>query len=336
MITDKKITIVEIAKACGVSKTTVGYALDEKTAAKVSPQKMALINSTVKRLGYVPNHSAKSLKTQKSHIIGVMLPDPVNSFYGRMALILQRELAKKGYVALFSFWDTLDDAGYIDKTLKTFISRGVDGIITCDLPGVHFEKSPAPVVFWQGAPRGFDSVCSIMHTEKIYRNLIRILKDRGSRTFSVMVPRLNLGRAAGILAALEAENAYPKPSYLFGGVSSCETAQAAMRKVIAMSKHPDVILCNNDSIAMGAMAEAQKAGIKVPQEMKFAGFDGTEISEHTTPSLTTFHVSIEESAEKLLGLLFRRIEDRNAEVLNLSLEPKLIIRDSTAAPRMTG
>ena len=79
---------------------------------------------------------------------------------------------------------------------------------------------------------------------------------------------------------------------------------------------------------MGAMAEAQKVGIKVPQEMKFAGFDGTEISEHTTPSLTTFHVSIEESAEKLLSLLFRRIEDRNAEVLSLSVEPKLIIRDS--------
>ncbi|MEI6424600.1 MAG: LacI family DNA-binding transcriptional regulator, partial [Lentisphaerota bacterium] len=280
MQTDKKITIVEIAKACGVSKTTVGYALDERTAAKVSPRKMALINSTVKRLGYVPNHSAKSLRTQKNYIIGVMLPDPANSFYGRMALILQRELAKKGYIALFSFWDNFNDAANIDKTLKMFISRGVDGIITCDLPGVHFEKSIAPVVFWEEAPGGFDSVCSIIHTEKIYRNLIRILKDRGSRTFSVMVPCLNLGRAREILAALEAENAYPRPSHLFAGVSACGTAQVAMRKLIAMSKHPDVVLCNNDSIAMGAMAEAQKAGIKVPQEMKFTGFDGTEISEH--------------------------------------------------------
>ena len=328
MQANKRITIVEIAKVCGVSKTTVGYALDEKTASKVSPKKMELIKSTVKRLGYVPNRSAMTLRTQRTQTIGIMLPEPANNFYGRMVMVLQKELAKKGYIALFSFWDNLNDAANIDKTLNMFISRGVDGIVTCELLGVHFEKTHIPIVFWQAAPRGFDSVSNHIYIKETYCNLIRILKDKGCRKFAVMVPDLCGARSPGILAALKSENVYPQSAYLLDGVVSCETAQAAMKKLIAMSKHPDVVLCNNDTIAMSAMAEAQKAGIKVPQDMKFVGFDGSEISEHTTPSLTTFHVSTEESAEKLLRLLFRRIEDRNAEVLNLSVEPKLIIRGS--------
>jgi LacI family transcriptional regulator len=328
MHTKKRITIVEIAKACGVSKTTVGYALDEKTAAKVSPQKIELINSTVKRLGYVPNHSARTLRTQKTYIIGIMLPEPENNFYGRMALFLQKELAKRGYTALFSFWNDLDDAVNIDKTLKMFISRGVDGIITCELPGVHFENCPVPVIFWQTPPSGFDSVSNFPCIKSAYREIVGILKAKGCREFAIIAPFLSNGRPVLILDVLAKEGIYPKPEYLFDKVVSYETAQKAMREILQLKTRPDVVFGNNDIVTMGAMSEALNAGVKIPKEMKFVGFDGIDESKYFYPSLTTFYVSVEEATKKLLKLLFMRIENRNAKIVNLSVVPKLMVRNS--------
>lgn len=325
--TDRKITIVEIAKACGVSKTTVGYALNENTASKVSPEKIALINSTVNRLGYVPNQSAKALKTQKTNIIGVMLPDPDNNFHGQIAIKLQKKLAAKGYTALFVFWNDYDDFTRINSALKMFASHGVDGIITSELPGVNFENSSVPIVFWQNGPDGFDSVSNCDFIKKCYRKIVRNLKTKGCRKFALMVPNLQYGRTLQILEVLGEENVYPPKKYI-KKVFSRQTARKGMRDILRLKERPDVILGNNDAIALSAMSEALNNGINVPEEIKFVGFDGTEEAEYSFPSLTTFHVSVDELTEQLLKLLFRRIENSDAEIRTISVEPKLIIRNS--------
>ena len=78
-----------------------------------------------------------------------MLPEPANSFYGNIVLSLQRQLARHGYTALFAFWETYDDVETIQRALDMLLSRGVDGIITGQLSGVHFEKCGVPVIRWQ-------------------------------------------------------------------------------------------------------------------------------------------------------------------------------------------
>ena len=91
---------------------------------------------------------------------------------------------------------------------------------------------------------------------------------------------------------------------------------------------PDAVLANNDYIALAAMAEAMKNGIRIPEQMKFVGFDGIPESEYLHPSLTTFFVPPDQIAEKLISLLFRRMENPDAAFMSLSLMPELIIRDS--------
>lgn len=76
------------------------------------------------------------------------------------------------------------------------------------------------------------------------------------------------------------------------------------------------------------MAEAMKNGIRIPEQMKFVGFDGIPESEYLHPSLTTFFVPPDQIAEKLISLLFRRMENPDAAFMSLSLMPELIIRDS--------
>ena len=328
MKANKRVTIVEIAEACGVSKTTVGYALDEKNASKVSPEKVSLIWSAVNRLGYVPNRAAKALRTQKTHTIGVMLPEPGNDFYGRLAISLQRNLAKMGYTAFFVFWDHLDDASSVDKALEMLLSKGVDGLIACELSGVRFEKSPVPVVFWQSAPTGFDLVTNYPCVKEIYREIVGFLKIKGCRRFAVLAPFLDHGRPPLILKALEEVGMPPAPGHFFGGITSHETARKAAREILLMNQRPDVVFGNNDRIAISAMSEMLNAGVKVPEEMRFVGFDGTDEAEYSSPPLTTFHVPVEEATEKLLRLLFRRMEDKDAEPLTLNVRPTLVMRKS--------
>jgi len=327
MITTKRITILEIAKECGVSKTTVGDALNPRTSFKVATATKKRIDTAVARLGYVPNRSAKALRSKKTYIIGIMLPDPGNSFHGNMILNLQRNLAEEGYTTFFVFWNNSDDIESINKALRTLIAHGVDGIISGSLPETYFKTCPVPVVFWQNTSDKFDSVDSMNSVKDSYRRLIRILKKKGMERFAILSPTVNQGRSIEIQKVLKTEGITFEPEYL-KHANSRKTAKEAMDKFLLFKKRPEVILCNNDMIAVSAMATAIANGVKVPAEMKFVGFDGTDEAEFTYPALTTFKEPVEQITDELLGLLFRRIKDKNAEVVNIAIEPKILIRDS--------
>lgn len=323
----KRVTIVEIAKECGISKTTVGDALNESRSFRVSLETKKQIDAAVKKLGYVPNRSAKALRTRKTNIIGVMLPDPGNSFHGNIALRIQKRLTDRGCTAFFVFWSDLDDAKSINKALKTFIAHGVDGIITGELEGVHFKDCPVPVVFWQNAPKEFDSVCNTDSVANGYRQLVNILQEKGCEKFSLLTPTLERGRTVKILDVLRDEGVTLYPEYI-KIASSRKTAHAVMQELLLLPKRPDVVLCNNDMMAISAMSEAIRNGVKVPEEMKFVGFDGTDEAKYSYPSLTTFKVSVDEAVDRLIELLFRRIKNVKASPRKVSIEPKLLIRDS--------
>jgi DNA-binding LacI/PurR family transcriptional regulator len=322
------ITIVEIARECGVSKTTVGDALNAEKRHRVSKEKRELIGNAARRLGYVPNHSAKVMRTKKSGIIGVMLPNPNNSFHGDIVLELQKRLSERGYTAFFVFWDDYDAVKSVNKALSTLLTHGVEGIISTILPGVHFRSSHVPLVFWQSAPSGYDSVCNLDSVKTAYKRLVGILKGKGCAKFAILTPVFELGRAPVILEVLKEAGLPPRPEHILKAASRAD-AKFAMNKLLSIPDLiPDAVLCNNDAIALSAMGEAINNGIKVPEEMKFVGFDGTDEAEFSNPSLTTFKVSVEEAVEKLLELLFWRMSNRKAPAKKLLIEPVLEVRES--------
>ncbi|MEA2011921.1 MAG: LacI family DNA-binding transcriptional regulator [Verrucomicrobiota bacterium] len=324
----KKVTIIEIAKECGVSKTTVGDALNPNKSFRVSEKTRDKIVAAAKRLEYVPNQPAKMLRSKKTNVIGVMLPDPSNSFYGEIILKLQKKLTGCGYTAFFVFWNDLDDVEAMNKALRSLSALRVDGIVTAELPGVHLKKSNIPVVFWQNAPDIFDSVSNLDSIKTGYQELIKKLMEKSCRKFAILSPNPREGRSAQVFESLKDAGLEPVAEYL-EVASTQATAQEAMKRLLKLKTPPDVILANNDMLAMSAMAEAIRSGIKVPDEMKFVGFDGTKEAEFTYPALTTFKVDVDDVVDKLLELLFRRIKDNNATPLKVPTEPELIIRNST-------
>lgn len=322
-----RITIIDIAEECGCSKTTVACAMDERTAHKVAQKTREKIYEAVRRLGYLPNRSAKALRLRRTYTIGVMLPEPANSFYGNIVLSLQRQLARHGYTALFAFWETYDDVETIQRALDMLLSRGVDGIITGQLSGVHFEKCGVPVIRWQ-EPGDYDSFSSFPHMENAYERLLEILQSKRCRNYALITNALDAGRAAIIRKLFRRKRIPLRDEFLIDGVTSPHKACEAMQLLLRGGTLPDAILANNDYIALAAMAEAMKNGIRIPEQMKFVGFDGIPESEYLHPSLTTFFVPPDQIAEKLISLLFRRMENPDAAFMSLSLMPELIIRDS--------
>ena len=129
------------------------------------------------------------------------------------------------------------------------------------------------------------------------------------------------------MEVLHEEGLAPKAEYI-ENASNRKTAKEAIKRLLTLKQRPEVILANNDMLAISAMAEAMKNGVKIPEEMKFVGFDGTDEAEFTYPSLTTFKVSVDDAVEKLLELLFRRIENVKTKPLKISIEPELIQRES--------
>ena len=322
-----RVTIIDIAEECGCSKTTVACAMDARTAHKVAQKTREKIYEAVRRLGYLPNRSAKALRLQKTSTVGIMLPEPANSFYGNIVLNLQRRLADHGYTALFAFWESYDDVETIQRALDMLLSRGVDGIITGQLSGIHLEKCGVPVIRWQ-EPGDYDSFSSFPCMECAYERLLEILRGKGCRNYAIMTNALDRGRAA-ILLKLFAKHGIPiRKEFLIGGILSPCLAGEAMQKLLRDKTLPDVLIANNDYMALAAMAQAVKYGIRVPEQMKFVGFDGIPESGYLHPSLTTFFVPPEAIAEKLISLLFRRLENPDADFISLSLMPELLIRDS--------
>ena len=326
---NKRVTIIEVAEACCCSKTTVACALDERTAHKVAEKTRRKIFETVKRLGYLPNRSAQALRLRKNYTVGVMLPEPANSFYGNIVLNLQRELAKSGYTALFVFWQTLDDAGTIRTAYDQLLCKGVDGIIAGDAPGVHFENSPVPIVYWKMTEKN-DSFSSFPHTKEVYQELFSLLEAKGCRTYAVMALDMNSGRSKIIREIMNEKGIPIQEKFMFSGIASPEQARKTMTSLLKHSKKlPDAVLANNDYIALASMAAALEHGIAVPEKMKFVGFDGIQEGAYLYPSLTTFYVSPAEIAKKLIYLFLRRQKEPDVPFQILSIKPELIVRNST-------
>lgn len=323
----KRVTIIDIAEECGCSKTTVACAMDERTAHKVAEPTRNRIRETAKRLGYVPNRSAKALRQHRTHTIGILLPEPANGFYGNLVMNLQRQLAQAGYAAFFIFWETFSDVHDIRKMLHTLLSRGVDGIIAGQPSNVlAIEECGVPVVLWQETEENFDTFSSYPCVKEAYGELLDILcGEKGCKTFAVMSKNPDLGRAR-IISELCLERGLGLPQ-LIGGVDSMAKAKNAMQLLIAEKNKtplPDVILANNDYIALAAMTEAMNSGIRVPEEMRFVGFDGVPVTSYLCPSLTTFCIPPEMIAEKLIGLLMNRMQHPDAPYQHLSMQPELI------------
>jgi LacI family transcriptional regulator len=290
------ITIDHVAAAAKVSTATVSRALNRpETVSTLLKEK---IQGVIKKLGYIPNAGARSLMLKRSGTIGVIVPTLDNAIFAQGLSEFQRQLNQSSHQLLVasSNYDPAIEATQITNLL----ARGVEGIAlfgtsqqrdalkllkTRGIPYIHLGSLSAPL---NGYASGFDN-------REAVKLGVKHLLNQGHRHFGILtgITKNNdraKDRVNGALELLIEKKILLNSDVIVECPYELQEAKLGLKKLLLNNPKITAIICGNDVLAMGAMLEAQKQGINVPNALSIIGFDDLEISRHLLPSLTTIHI----------------------------------------------
>jgi len=324
--------IVDVARHAGVSVATVSQVFSGKRPVSEATRKSVL--QAVEELGYRPDLVARSMRTNRSHTLALIVPDITNPFFPALARGLQDVMGPAGYHTMVCSTDA--DPRTEEDVLGQMITRRVDAIALAGYYDARRTLAPAvasgvPVVFLGGhepAP-GIDVIA--VDDVATGRLATEYLVAKGHRRIGFITGAAGEGppadRVSGYRAAL-ADAGLPADAELVvradfnraGGLSG-------MRRLLDLGVPPDAVVCTNDVVAVGALDAARERGVGVPDRLAVMGIDDIEIASLVTPALTTVAINPRGQGEALGRLLTRRLDG------TLEGEPQRIVFDPVVVPR---
>ena len=293
---DERPTIYTIAKAAGVSHTTVSRALSGHP--KVSEAQRQRIESIADRLGFVrPNRHATALRTKRSEMVGVLLMDLVNPYNSELAREVDTELRRHGYACMVSGCDgNADEAKGI---ASLFVDAAVDAIITNvaePLPALGKGHSPPAVLVSDATVDGYSATVHICVSEGTYQ-AVKQLFAMGHRRIAHLGAgahgeRYNAYAAAMKEAGLE-EILWACGDEGCGRQQLQEKVQRVVRERMAdRDMLPTAVVAHDDLMALTVLQSAQEHGLTVPGDISILGHDDTLVTQLVTPKLSSISIPI--------------------------------------------
>ncbi len=314
-------TIKDIAKACGVSISTVSRVLNNRP--DVSPEVRRHVMSVVEREGYIPNNSARDLVRSQSDTIGVVVRGTGNPFFSNMLKTVAREIDGSGYTMVLRQIGAEEDevkVGAIlerEKKLRGLLFLGGRFDYTApelSLIGVPFVCCSYSNSFGSLREEEYASV-SIDDYQTAYR-AVNILLDLGHRRIAALVPSctdrsISQLRYKGYLAALADHGVDFDRNLLVetGGGFSMQEAYAGVETLLSRGADFTAIFTLSDTMAIAAMKALHDHGRMVPDDCSIIAIDGLHISEYTIPTLTTMVQPSDEMARESVQILLDMLKN---------------------------
>jgi LacI family transcriptional regulator len=289
----KHITIIDIAKALNISKSTVSKAFNNKS--DINNATRDLILKKANEMGYSPNPFAKRLINKCSNQIGVVVPEFINAFFHEVILGMQDVLFAKGYQILIM---NSNESGKKElENVKTLESNMVDGIISlASKENIAYYKNMIqngfPMVFFNRTPNEkvntsivlFDDYkWAFFATEHlIFQGYKKIFHLSGPAILSI-----SYRRKAGFIDALKKHKLALAECLVIETGLQYEDGEREMEKLIQQNNLPEAIFAVNDPTAIGAMKISKKNGLKIPDDIAIVGFTDIRLAELIDPSLTS-------------------------------------------------
>ena len=317
----KRVSSIDVAKLAGVSQSTVSRVFSPN--ANVSAEKRERILEAARQLGYKPNALARSLITQSTNLIGIVVADVSSLFYANFLSALAnrlRELRKQ--VILFNVG--LDQTA--DEVLPTLLEYRVDALIiaattlSADM-AAECAQYGTPVILFNRAVK-LDQVSSIgvdnlAGGQQIADLFLQNDLQRFAYIAGIENTQTNRYREQGFMSRL-IENGVDENDILREqGDYSYESGFAAARRLLEREDRPDAIFCASDPMAFGAIDAARSLGLDVPTDVSIAGFDNVPQAEWGSYQLTTIAQPIDALLDSTLAVLSQRLSENN------SFEPKI-------------
>jgi LacI family transcriptional regulator len=286
-----RITIADVARHAGVSKTTVSHALSGKRP--VSAATRTRVEEAIQELGYRPDGMARSLRTRTSHMVALIIPDITNPYYPVLARGLEDGLGQATYRSLICNTDRHSEREV--EFLEDVCDRGVDGIVldSFTLTGERLvELLPHDVPLVRIGTTviddpGFDTVHADDERGAFDATSHLIRRPSGRVAMIQGPPGAGGRRNEGYVRALDSAGLPADPELVVPGQWTRHGGAVAMRRLLALPDPPQAVFCANDLMAFGVLDAAREAGLDVPGDLAVAGFDDIEAAAMIHPSLTT-------------------------------------------------
>jgi LacI family transcriptional regulator len=330
----ERITLLGVAAAAGVSRATASLVL--RGSPLVAEDTRARVLAAMHRLGYVPHRGAASLRTQRSGIVGLIIPDITNPFFAEMAVGIESEVDEAEKVVLLG--NTAERLSKQDRLLETMHAHRADGMLLCPaedttpetlarldswfLPYVLFVR------YVEGVAVDYVGADNIGGAQLAVEHLI----EHGHRRIGFVGGPANASarhdRLRGYRRALERHDLPVDADLERTSPTSQQGGARAMRALLRLADPPTAVLCYNDVVAFGATFAVQAANLEVGRHIAIIGFDDISEAALWHPPLTTIAISPRRIGEEAARLLLERITLPERPPRQVILSPQLKVRDS--------
>jgi len=332
-------TLQSVAEAVGVHRSTVARALDPVQSRRISADVVAKVQDEARRQGYRPDAVASSLRTGRSRLIGVVVPDLANPVFAPILGGIGTALTERGYSMMVA--DSGEDETVQADIVEKLIARRVDGLVLAiakrdDVTVSLCLKAGVPTVLVNRGEDALRASTVVSDDESGIALAVQHLARLGHRRIGHLAgpERLSTGalRRRGFAQAMTAAG-LGADAVAIAAAYNREAGRAAAAELL--ERWPDItaIAASNDLIALGAYQEAQHRGLAIPADLSIVGHNDMPLVDMVAPPLTTIRIGHEEMGASAACTLLDQIA-RPGEPAALTLIPaRLIVRASTAAPR---
>lgn len=333
------VSIKDVAKKAGVSTATVSHVINGTRF--VSEDTKQAVLRIMKQLDYRPNSVARSLRSQKSKIIGliipVTLPDTSSFFFSTVSQGIQKKLKENGYNLIVSNSTELQEDEI--EQIRVFNSQLIDGLIIAPTANDHSHLNDVlngsyPVVFIDRKPIGYLGDCVLVDGFKATYEAVKLLISKGHNRIAYIGGQLGMTtsneRFEGYRRALIDSGLSPDDSMVMHsnfGEATFQNGYNYTKELMSRSEFTALFVANN-IMSMGTMAFLQEKGVKIPQELAVIGFDDYEWAKITIPPLSVIKQPSFELGVKAAEVLLDKINSPDDNYKEYRLDAQLIIRKS--------
>lgn len=332
---NKKITIQDVARAAGVSASTVSRVLNDKD--DVASDTYEKVQDVIAELGYTSSLAARSMRSRRTGVIGLILPDLEDSFCIQVLKGINRAIAEFEYDLIAYASSSIRTPSKADREqLYVSLLNGslTDGIILVTPAANSFPRA-APVVVIDPNNNCTDCPAVIGLNQAGAVTAMEYLIGLGHRRIGFISGRPDLQSAnqrfLGYKSAMDQAAIPLDPDLIVDGDFTAATGRAAARELLSLPKPPSAIFAANDQSAIGAIRAAREAGLRVPEDLSVIGFDNIPEAAYCHPALTTVDQFIVKMGHLATETLIRLIYEEDIESGPYVIPTELVIRDSCRA-----
>ncbi|MCM3567036.1 LacI family DNA-binding transcriptional regulator [Neobacillus mesonae] len=326
-------TIKEIAERANVSRTTVSRVLNN--SGYVSEEVKKRVLKVIEETGYVPSENAKSLRTKKTKVIGVILPKISTETSSRLVNGIDEVLAEKGYQILLTNTNLIPEKEI--EFLRLLKSRHVDGVI---LSATNINEQLVDEIYRLKIPfvmvgqriSGLPNV--VFDDYQATRDIVNLLIKKGHKKIAFIGVdekdhAVGYLRKLGFIESMKESHLPIEKSWIQKGIFDMKSGYNCMKLILDSSQNkPTAVVAVTDRLAIGAMQYIKEIGLSIPGDIAIAGMGASELSKFISPPLTTIDFSFEDAGREAASLLLEKINGHDYHETIRTIKYRLLERDS--------